>query len=32
MTRSETDAALAAANPLTSRTAAALPLRDAEIE
>ena len=32
MTRSEIDAALAAANPLTSRTAAALPLGDAETE
>jgi hypothetical protein len=32
MTRRETDAALAAANPLTSRTAAALALRDAETE
>ncbi|MGO9754297.1 MAG: hypothetical protein ACLP22_23010 [Solirubrobacteraceae bacterium] len=32
MTRSEIDAALAAANPLTSRTAAALPLCEAETE
>ncbi len=32
MTRSEIDAALAAANPLTSRTAAALPLRAYETE
>jgi hypothetical protein len=32
MTRTETDAALAAANPLTDRTAAALPLHGAEVE
>lgn len=32
MTRTEIDAALAAANPLSDQTAAALPLRDAEAE